>query len=337
MARRVVVKVVSLVGLMVALLAVVFLLQRLSGIDPVAARLGPSASEEMRDRARQEMGLDDPLPVQFGRYVVDAARGDLGVSARTGNPVRDDLAAALPATLELTIAIVLIGTVLAVGLAVASVGRGALATSTRLVISAFASAPGYMVALLGLVVLYRNLQWLPASGRSSLDGSPTGPTGLLVVDSVLVGNVPAAWDALRHLALPALAAAMAPAAAVARILRSGLLREMDKDYPDVARMLGRSEASVLFRSCLRNAAGPALSMAGLIVASLLAGGLIIEQIVAWPGLGTYAFRAIQSSDFVAVAGVTMVVGVIYLVTNTAAELIQRRLDPRIGADLPQPG
>jgi peptide/nickel transport system permease protein len=325
------IKLGSSVGLLLALVAVVFLLQRVSGIDPVTAKLGPSAPAEMRERAQQELGFDDPLPVQFGRYVADTVRGDLGVSLRTGEPVRDDIAAALPATIELTLAILLIGAVVAVLLAVLSVRSGPLAPIARVLISVFASAPGYLVALIGLLVLYRNLRWLPAAGRSSIRGAPTGPTGLLVLDSLLAGDAASAWDAIRHLLLPAAAAALAPAAAVARVLRSGLLDEMTKDYTEVARMLGRSETSVLFRSCLRNAAGPALSMTGLIVASLLAGGLIVEQIVAWPGIGTYAFRSIESSDFVAVAGVTLVVGVIYLSVNALAELLQRRLDPRLGA------
>lgn len=331
MIRFAVGRLLALLGLMAALVVVVFLLQGISGIDVARAQLGPTASEDLVETRRQELGYDDPVLTRLVRYGSDVLSGDFGTSTRTGSPVRDDIAESLPASIELIGAIMVVAVAAALALAIVSVGHGRAGHAARIAVSVGASAPAFLVALLALVIFYRNLRWFPATGRTSLDSAPVGPTGLLTVDSLLSGNLQAFFDAVWHLVLPATAAALAPACVIARILRGSLIVELDKDYVDVARMKGLSHRQVLVRHCLGNAAGPALSMSGLIVAGLFAGSLIVEQLVAWPGLGNYAYRSIQASDFTAIAGITLTIGAIYLLVNTTVELIQRHIDPRIGS------
>ena len=158
---------------------------------------------------------------------------------------------------------------------------------------------------------------------------PDGPTGLLTIDGILNGRLDVTVDAFQHLLIPALAAATAPAVAIAIVLRSSLLVTMRTDFIRTARAKGMKERTVVLRHALRNSAGPALSLSGLLVASLFAGTLIVESIVSWPGLGLYTIRSLAATDFPAIAGITIVLGVIYLVVNAVVEIVQGVLDPRL--------
>jgi peptide/nickel transport system permease protein len=319
----------SLVGILVVLTFVVFVLQQLSPADPVKAKLGANATRETVEAERERLGYNDPTLVQFGRYLGGVARGDLGDSLRTKQPVRDDLGEFLPASIELMATIVLLAGVLGVVLAMitARVGRGA--GVVRVGMTAAASAPAFLVALLMMLLFYRRLGWLPASGRSGYRDAPTGPTGLLTVDGLLAGRPAVTLDAVRHLLLPAVAASIAPAVSVALVLRSSLLATLRADFVRTARAKGLRERRVVLRHALRNAAGPALSVAGLLIASLFAGSLIVESIVSWPGLGLYTLRSLSASDFPAIAGITLVLGAIYVAVNTLVEVVQAALDPRL--------
>lgn len=319
----------SLVGILVVLTFVVFVLQQLSPADPVKAKLGANATRETVEAERERLGYNDPTLVQFGRYLGGVARGDLGDSLRTKQPVRDDLGEFLPASIELMATIVVLAGVLGVVLAMitARVGRGAGAV--RVGMTAAASAPAFLVALLMMLLFYRRLGWLPASGRSGYRDAPTGPTGFLTVDSLLAGRPAVTLDAVRHLLLPAVAASIAPAVSVALVLRSSLLATLRSDFVRTARAKGLRERRVVLRHALRNAAGPALSVAGLLIASLFAGSLIVESIVSWPGLGLYTLRSLSASDFPAIAGITLVLGAIYVAVNTVVEVVQAALDPRL--------
>ena len=172
---------------------------------------------------------------------------------------------------------------------------------------------------------------LPASGRTKFLDAPTGPTGLLTLDSVLAGRLDVTLDAIHHLILPAVCAAVVPAVAIARVLRGSLVTTLRSDYVRTARSKGLKERTVVRRHALRNAAGPTLSLIGLLIASLFAGTLIVEQMVAWPGLGAYLLRSISSSDFPAISGIVIMLGIIYVSVNLIVELVQSMLDPRIRA------
>lgn len=317
------------VAVSVVLVAAVFALQHLSHTDPAHAYLGPGASQAAVAAERVRLGLNQPLLVQFGHYVVNLLHGNLGVSYRTRRPVGQDLVEYLPATAELACYALAIALFLGIllGLATAARWRGAGVLKTVLISGA--SSPIFLLALLGVLVFYGHLHLLPATGRSSYANAPTGPTGFLTIDALLAGRFNVFLDALRHLVLPATCLAVGPAVSIGRVLRSSILSALEEDYIRTARAKGLRERRVLLAHALRNALGPALSMTGLQAGLLLAGDVVIEQVFAWPGIGYYVAQGIPVADFPAIAGVTLVLGVGYVLINALVDVAQRLADPRV--------
>jgi peptide/nickel transport system permease protein len=192
-----------------------------------------------------------------------------------------------------------------------------------------ASAPVFLLALLGLLLFYRRLHWLPANGRTNYLEPPAGPTKLLLVDSLVHGRFDVFRDASEHILMPAFCIAIGPAVAIGRVLRSGIVNSMRSDYVRTARAKGLRERTVLVRHTLRNSAGAALSMTGLQVGLMFAGVVVIESIFAWPGIGFYTVQSIPRLDFPAIAGVTLLLGAAYVVVNTAVDILQGVADPRM--------
>jgi peptide/nickel transport system permease protein len=192
-----------------------------------------------------------------------------------------------------------------------------------------ASAPSFLLALLGILLFYRKLGWLPATGRSSISDAPDGPTGLLTVDGVIRGRLDVTWDAMQHLVLPALCIAILPAVSIGRVLRSSLVTTMRTDYVRTAHAKGLHPRTVLGKHAVRNSLGPALAMSGLQVGLMFAGVVVIEQIFAWPGIGLYTVQSIPRSDFPAIAGVTLFLGAAYVVINAIVDILQAVADPRL--------
>ena len=330
MARFTLTRLASLVGILLGLSVVVFLLQAVVPADPVRAMVGASATPQIVEAKRHELGLDRPLPAQYAQFLSRAVRGDLQMSLHTRRPVRTDIAAFLPATLELAATALAMAVVLggALGLLTAR-GR---ATSLRVGLIASASVPAFLLALLLLIVFYAQLHWFPGSGRISAElEAPTGPTGLLTVDGLLAGRLDVVRDALAHLALPALCLALGPAVALGRTLRSSLQTVLGADHIRTARAKGLTERGALLRHAVRPALNAPLTMTGLQVGMLLAGVVVIESIFAWPGLGLYTARAITSVDFPAIVGVTLVMGAVYLIVNALVDVAQVAADPRLRA------
>lgn len=321
----------AVVVILLALTAVLFGLQQASTSDPVKTQLGPGASRELVLQRRHELGLDDPLSQQYFRYVDHLLHGDLGTSYRTRRPVSTDLGAFLPATVELTLFALVVALLLAVVFAVATTLRWPGAALFRLLLLVGSSAPAFLLAIGGIIVFYKQLGWLPATGRTDLVDAPTGPTGLLTVDAVLHARPDVLGNALEHLLLPGIAIAIGPAVSIGRVLRSSLVSTLRTDYTRTARAKGLGEAQVMRRHVLRNSLGPALSMTGLQVGLMFAGVLVVELIFAWPGLGQYTAQSIPVDDFPAIAGVMLLLGVAYVAINTVVDLLQAAADPRIEA------
>ena len=321
----------SAIGILLVLVAVVFLLQRFSPSDPVKAKLGAFATRDMVADERERLGYNDPLPTQYVRYVSGVVQGDFGESLRSRRAVSDDLLSFVPASVELIVSTIFVAAVAGVLLAMVTAKEGKRTGFIRVFMTVFASVPGFLLTLFGVLLLYRQLGALPASGRTKFLDAPTGPTGLLTLDSVLAGRLDVTLDAIHHLILPAVCAAVVPAVAIARVLRCSLVTTLRSDYVRTARSKGLKERTVVRRHALRNAAGPTLSLIGLLIASLFAGTLIVEQMVAWPGLGAYLLRSISSSDFPAISGIVIMLGIIYVSVNLIVELVQSMLDPRIRA------
>ena len=331
LARLLVKRLAAAAVIVVCLATAVFALQQLSPLDPAKAMLGPGASVKAVAAQRAKLGLDDPLTAQLGRYLAGLPSGDLGTSFRTRRPVMTDLGAFVPATAELALGAIVLALLLGVVFAVSTSLRWPGAVLFRGILMAGASAPAFLLGIAAILVFYKQLGWLPASGRTSLDGATGGPTGLLVVDGLLAGRFDVVRDALAHLALPAFAIAFGPSVAIGRVLRTSLAAEERSDYARTARAKGLSEGSVLRRHVLRNAVGPALSMTGLQVGLMFAGVLVVEQIFAWPGIGQYTAQSIPVADFPAIAGVTLLLGVGYVAVNTVVDILQGLADPRISA------
>jgi peptide/nickel transport system permease protein len=242
----------AMVVILIALIAVMFVLQHISPMDPVKARLGANASANAVAARRHTLGLDQPVINQFWKYLTGAVHGDLGQSYRTRHPVSSDLGDFFPATLELAmyglgLALILAG-LLAFGTTLKWPGAGVL----RAVLFTGASAPMFLLGILGLIVFYQKLGWVPANGRISVPNPPTGPTGMLTVDGLLAGRFDVVTNALQHLILPAVVIALGPAVAIGRVLRSSLLTDAGSDYARTARAKGLSEGRIMVSHVLRN-------------------------------------------------------------------------------------
>jgi peptide/nickel transport system permease protein len=309
---------------------VIFLLQAVSPGDPARAYVGANASNEMVAAERHRLGLDDPLAQQFVRFVGGLFTGDLGRSLRTRQPVTADIATYLPATAELVVVAFLLALALASLYALSGALRWPGAAVGRGVLLLLATAPPFLLALVGIIVFFGQLGWLPARGVG--DFQDPGPFGMQVVDTLVHGQADAFLDALRHLVLPAVVLAIAPAVAIGRVFRSSLQGVLGADYVRTARSKGLSENRIVAHHVVRNAIGPALSMAGLQLGFMFAGVVVVEQIFSWPGIGNYLAASIPVADFPAIAGVTLVLGAIYVVSNAVVDLLQAVADPRIAAE-----
>jgi peptide/nickel transport system permease protein len=292
----------------------------------VKASLGANASPAAVAAERERLGLNDPVIVRYVRFVGDAVQGDLGTSLRTHRPVMDDLRDFLPATVELVGMAFLIALLMAILFAFSGALRWPGGGAYRTLLLVGATAPPFLLGLGGIILFYSQLGWLPASGRGPDDA---GPTGLLVLDSLLHGNLADANDALKHLLLPAAVLAIAPAIAIGRIFRSSIETTVLADHVRTARSKGLTERDVLSRHVVRNALNPALSMAGLQLGFIFAGVVVVEQVFSWAGIGNYLASSIQVSDFPAIAGVTLILGAVYIVSNAVVDILQVVVDPRI--------
>jgi peptide/nickel transport system permease protein len=323
-------RLVALVAVLCGLAVIVFVLQAVIPSDPARAIVGASASPQAVAAKEHELGYDKPLPTQFADYIGRTLSGDLQSSLRTRNPVSEDLRTFAPATLELALSASVLAAVMGIALALLLAGGGRVGKLLRLSLVAGASVPGFLVALLAILVFYSLLHVLPASGRvTDTLVIPEGPTQLLLVDSLLAGDPGVFFSAVAHLILPAFTLALVPALAIARTLATTLEQVMREDYVRTARAKGLRERSIVIRHGLRNAAGPALTMGGLQFGLLLAGIVVVEQIFSWPGLGLYLSQAIAFSDFPAITGTTLLLGTAYVVVNFLVDVAQAAADPRI--------
>jgi peptide/nickel transport system permease protein len=323
-------RVLGLVVVLWALVTIVFLLGSVIPSDPARVYAGAGASQEVIDQKRKELELDEPLATRYVHYLDRLVHGDLSESTHTHRPVLDDLADALPPTLELLFAsILLVGVIgLAAGTFTATERRGS--GVVRGVLLAGASVPTFTLGLVALYFLYYKLGWFPAGGRTSDVPPPVdGPTGFLLIDSLLAGQIGTFFDALWHLALPALTLALTPALLTARTLRSALRQSMRTDYARTARAKGLTERRVLWGHALRNSVSAPLTIFGLELGAMLASIAIVETIFSWPGLGLYIERSIAATDVPAIAGVTLVIGAVFVIANAVVDVIQMIVDPRL--------
>jgi ABC-type dipeptide/oligopeptide/nickel transport system permease component len=324
-------RLISLVGILIAMTFIVFGLQQIIPADPVRAIVGMNAPRATAEAKRKELGLDQPLPQRYGRYLSRLAVGDLGVSTRTHRPVAVDLAHFLPASAELMLAAFAVGITLALAAALPNAaGHGGNAVATGII--AASSAPIFLVAQVFALILWYWLGWFPGGGRLGPDTlPPDGPTGLFVLDGLLNGHPSTSIEALYHLTIPALTLALPVAAALGRALTSSMTGVLRQTYVRTARAKGLSEFVVVRRHVLRNAAPVPVAMIGLQFQQMFMNILIVEGMFAWPGVGSYLVQAFAASDLPAILGVSIAFGGCYLVLAALIDVLQALLDPRIEA------
>ncbi|MES0864904.1 ABC transporter permease [Ruegeria sp. SCPT10] len=314
------------------LLAITFVIGRVVPIDPVVAIVGDRASAETYEATRQELGLDDPLAVQFLRYVKQVVHGELGMSVSTGRPVAEDLVRVFPATLEMATIGIIIGVLLGVPMGVFAASRqGKLADQVIRVIGLAGYAiPAFWLGLVGLVVFYANLRWVGGPGRIDffLDGTVPARTGLLLVDSTINGNWEALASAIHHIILPATILGFFALAYIARMTRSFMLEQLSQEYIITARVKGVPERLILWRHAFRPIRVQLITVIGLSYAGLLEGSVMIETVFSWPGIGSYLTTALLNADMNAVLGATLVIGAVFVGINKASDALYRLLDPR---------
>ena len=296
--RRVLLVVPVLIGVSFA----AFMMSHLVPGDPVAVMLGERATAEDTARLREELGLNDPIYVQYGRYLRDAIRGDLGESIRSGQPVLTEIRERFPSTLILTCCAVVVASAVGIllGVAAAVSGRGWVDAA----IMAFAllgiSMPAFWSGILLILLFGLKLGWLPIAG--------SGPKALV---------------------LPTIALAAPAAAVLARMTRSSMLEVLGQDFVRSARAKGLRDRIVVVRHVLTNALIPVITIIGLQFGGLLAGSVIVESVFSRPGLGRYTVTAIESRDFPQIQGIVLVTAAVYVFVNLAVDLLYAVIDPRI--------
>jgi len=295
-----------LLMLIPVLLGVTFLTFAIAQVtpgDPVLLMLGQYATPGRVAEMREQLGFNDPLLVQYGRFVWNAARGDLGKSIRGQTPVLDEILARFPSTLELTVSAMLFAVVggVAAGVVATTAKRKWLDGATMVTALVGLSIPSFWLAIILIIIFGINLRWVAVTGG----------------------------EGFKDLVLPSFCLGVGPAAMLARLTRSSILEVVREDYVRTARAKGLSEGIIILRHVMRNALIPVVTLIGLQFASLLGGTVFIESVFARPGIGRFAVNAIAARDYPQVQGVVLFAAVIYVVFNLAVDLLYGFLDPRI--------
>ncbi|WP_205836847.1 ABC transporter permease [Neorhizobium alkalisoli] len=331
-ARRFLGRVFAVATTLLGLLFLTFSMGRLLPADPVLAITGAEVSKEVYDRVFKELGLDQPIYIQFLSYVKKVLTGDLGVSAITGQPIVTDLMTIFPATVELAIVAMIVGALLGVPLGItAAVHRGKLIDHVARVIGlAGHSIPTFWMGLMALFIFYAKLQWVGASGRVDVfyEGLVTPVTGFLLLDSALEGNWDVFRSALGHIILPGSILGYYSVAYISRMSRSFMLEQLSQEYIITARAKGLASRQVVWRHAFRNIRVQLLTVMALTFGGLLDGAVLIETVFAWPGLGQYLTRGLQMNDMNVVMGAVLTIGIVFLIINITSDVLYRILDPR---------
>ncbi|MBN8494041.1 MAG: ABC transporter permease, partial [Burkholderiales bacterium] len=287
-------------------------------------------------QVRTQLGLDKPLLEQFFIYVAGLARGDMGLSLTTGQPVAQELLARLPASLELVLLALLLACAIALPLGVLAATRPGswIDQLCRLVTTAGVSLPTFFTGLLLAYVFYFLLGWAPSPmGRlDPMYSPPATVTGLYLVDAALAGDGAMWWASLKQLILPVLTMAIFVLAPIARMTRASMLAVLSADFIRTARASGLSRGTVLVTYALRNALLPVVTTLGMVFGFMLGSSVIVEKVFGWPGVGSYAIDALTASDYAPVQGFVLAMGVLFVLLNLLVDLLYGLIDPRVSVE-----
>ncbi|TMA93474.1 MAG: ABC transporter permease [Deltaproteobacteria bacterium] len=309
----------------------VFLLIHAAPGDPTLLLLGEETNAAEVARAKERWGLDQPLFVQYLKFLKSAAAGDFGKSFKYAEPVARVIKTRLPATIELAIFAIIIATLLAIPLGVwAGAKPNSWVDNLGTTFGLFGiSMPSFWLAIMLILLLAGVLNLLPTSGRSTYGIAGPEQSGFYIYDSVMQRNWQAVWDALTHIFLPALALGVNMLGILMRVTRSAILEVMNEDYVVTARAKGLAENKVVWRHVTRNALIPVITVVGLELGTLLSGSIIVETVFAWPGSGSLLITALNARDYPLVTGLVMTYTVAFVTINLIIDGLYAVVDPRI--------
>lgn len=320
--------------LVLGIVTATFVLTQFTKGDPLASVIGQRqmSNPEVVAAAKARWGLDRSVPERYLIYLANLARGDLGTSFRTKQPVLTDLLTRLPATLELVIAAMLVGTLggIALGVLAAHYQDRPADHVARLVALVGSCVPTFWLGLLALFLFTVQSDLLPGPGRLDIRSvAPPTVTGFMTIDTLLAGDHAAFTEALAHLILPACVLGWSVIGIVSRMVRASMLDVLSQDFVTMVRAKGATEWRVLMHHALRNALLPTLTILGFTFAYLVTGSVLVETIFSWPGIGSYAVDAARALDYPAITGVTIIGGLGFLIANLVTDLAYAAADPRI--------
>ena len=325
--RRVLLTIPILLGLSI----IVFAFVRALPGGPEDALLGERGTDAQEAQIREELGLNEPIYIQYGRYMKNLLSGNLGVSVSTRQPITEEIKLRFPATFELAIAAMLFAILIGVPLGFVAAKRyqGVL-DNTSLILSLIGiSFPIFFLALLLKYVFAIKLGLLPTIGRLDITRSLEHPTNFYVLDSIIAGDPAALWDTLSHLVLPAVALGTIPLAIIARITRAAVLDVTSADYVRTAQAKGLDPRVVDRRHILKNAMLPVITILGLQTGLLLTGAVLTESVFAWPGLGSWMLEATRFRDYAVLQAGILFFAILIVFVNLLVDISYAFLDPRI--------
>lgn len=324
-------RLLDLVPVILGITLLVFLFLQLIPGDPAVVLLGQRATPDQIEALREQMGLNQPLPLQYLAFLGKLLRFDLGRSIISGIPVTQEIAVRWPATFELSVAAMLVAILLGIPAGIiAAVRKNGWIDNIAMSASLLGvSLPVYWLGILLIYLFAVNLRWLPPSGRLSVGVDFQPFTGFYLLDTLLQFNFAAFANVLTHLILPAVTLGTIPLAIIARITRSAMLEVLSQDYIRTARAKGLLERWVIMKHALKNALLPVVTIIGLQFGTLLSGAILTEAIFSWPGIGSWVYQGILNRDYPVVQGGVVFVAIVFVLINLLVDLSYAFLDPRI--------
>jgi peptide/nickel transport system permease protein len=325
--RRILLLFPTLLGISI----IIFLMMHITPGDPAELLLGERATEPALEALREHLGLNEPLYVQYGMFLKRLMKGDLGETIWTRQKVWIEVKQRFPATIELSIAAMLISSVLGVVLGIISATKQYSLFDYLSMLGALVgvSMPIFWLGLVLMLIFSLHLGWFPMSGRLSVGIDLDPITNFYILDALLTKNWAAFKDALWHITLPAFTLSTIPMAIVARMTRSSMLEVLRQDYIKTARAKGLSPGIVILKHALRNALIPVITVIGLMFGILMAGAILTETIFAWPGVGKWLYDAVLQRDYMVIQGGTLFVAAIFVIINLVVDILYAVINPKI--------
>jgi peptide/nickel transport system permease protein len=331
LARYILTRLVLVAPMLIILLTTTFLLLRVAPGDPVTATLGDRVSEVRADAIRRSLGLNRPLWRQYVDYLGHVVHGDFGKAITTNRSVGSTIADRFPATLELTLAALIVAIVVGVGIGALSARfrDTPMDVGGRILGILLYAAPIFWLGIMLQLLFAVKLGWFPSGGRIAPFSEPRTVTGLYTVDALLTANWSAFWSALRYLALPAITLGVAIGGIFIRLVRVNMIQTLKADYVEAARARGVPERQVVLRHAFRNALVPVVTIVGLQFALLLSGAVLTETTFTWPGIGLSLYQFLQDRDYIGVQGLVTFYALFVVIVSLLIDLVSAWVDPRI--------